>query len=68
MVVTNGGVATETAPQDDDIDETLITGPWTELDEQGGATCFRCEDCGRESPSRGDVERLKFHAEKCAFR
>jgi hypothetical protein len=66
VVVTDGGVATETATQDDD--ETLITGPHLEPPEQGGATYYRCEDCGRESLRRGDVERSEFHAEGCALR
>jgi hypothetical protein len=58
VIVTDGGVATESATQD--TDETLITGPHLEPPEQGGATYYRCEDCGRESLRRGDVERLSF--------
>jgi hypothetical protein len=38
VVVTAGGVATETATQNE---ETLITGPHLELAEQGGATYYR---------------------------
>ena len=49
MVVTDGGVATETATQD--ANETLITGPHFEPPEQGGATYYRCEDCGGASRS-----------------
>ncbi|WP_122088645.1 hypothetical protein [Halalkalicoccus subterraneus] len=65
VVVTDGGVATESPTQDD---ETLITGPHLEPPEQGGATYYRCEDCGRESLRRGDVECSEFHAEECALR
>ena len=66
VVVTDGGVAIKTAMQDDD--ETLITGPHLELPEQGGATYYHCEDCGRESLRRGDLERSEFHAEGYALR
>ena len=65
VVVTDGGVATETATQDDK--EARITVPHLEPPEQGGATYYRCEDCGRESLRRGDLERSQFHAEGCAL-
>lgn len=64
VVVTKGGVATETFTQDD---ETLIAGPHLELPEQGGATYYRCEDCGCESLRYGNVEGSEFHAEGCEF-
>ena len=66
VVVTDDGVATETATQDDK--EARITGPHLEPTEQGGTTYYRCEDCGRESLRRGDVEYSEFHAEECALR
>ncbi|ADJ16803.1 hypothetical protein HacjB3_19303 (plasmid) [Halalkalicoccus jeotgali B3] len=68
VVVTDGGVAIESATQDDAGEEARITGPHLEPPEQGGATYYRCEDCGRESLRRGDVERSEFHAEGCALR
>ncbi|ADJ17186.1 hypothetical protein [Halalkalicoccus jeotgali] len=68
VVVTDGGVATESPMQDTDVNEPTITGPWTEPAEQGGAEYWRCEDCGRESLRRGDVERSEFHAEECVLR
>ncbi|WP_122090870.1 hypothetical protein [Halalkalicoccus subterraneus] len=66
MVVTDGGITTETA-MDADINKPVITGPWTEPAEQGGTDYWRCEDCGRESLRRSDLERSKFHAEECVF-
>ena len=66
VVMTDGGVATETATQDDT--ESRITGPHIEPPKQGGATYYRCETCGRESFRRGDVERSEFHAEECTLR
>jgi hypothetical protein len=67
VIVTDGGVATESTTQDTDVGESTITGPWTEPAEQGSAEYWRCEDCGRESLRRGDVERSEFHAEGCAL-
>ncbi|MDL5363911.1 hypothetical protein [Halalkalicoccus sp. NIPERK01] len=67
-VATDGGVATETATQDDANEEARITGPHLEPPEQGGATYYRCEDCGRESLRHRDVERSEFHADGCALR
>lgn len=65
VVVTVGGVATENPMQED---ETLLTGPHLESPEQGEATYYRCESCGRESLRRGDVEHSEFYAEECALR
>lgn len=55
-------------PTQETDDEMRITGPHLESPEQGGATYYRCEDCGRESLRRGDVERSEFHTEECALR
>ena len=49
----------------DDHDE-LITGPHMEPAAVANATTYwRCEDCGRESIRRGDLERPAFHVEGC---
>lgn len=45
--------------------DALITGPWTEPADQGGANYSKCADCGRESLRRGDLERAAFHADAC---
>ena len=46
--------------------EDLIEGPFIEPVEQGGASYYRCADCGRESLRRGDLKRDGFHADGCA--
>lgn len=54
-----------TTTTEPDLSE-LITGPFVEPIEQGGASYWKCADCGRESIRRIDLEHPAFHASGCA--